>query len=118
MFSPANQAHFNLEIDGAEHDFKVLEFTAREALNQPYAVLLTLVSERPDIELSSLLHLPAWLDTGAGSGFHGFIDQLTQGESGRRLTRYQLRLQPQLGYLQHRTSPCVKLNGKSANASW
>lgn len=102
MFSPANQAHFFLEIDGAEHDFKVLEFTAREALNQPYEVLLTLVSERPDVDLQSLLHLPAWLDTGAGSGFHGFIDQLTQGESGRRLTRYQLRLQPQLGYLQHR----------------
>ena len=69
MFSPANQAHFFLEIDGAEHDFKVLEFTAREALNQPYEVLLTLVSERPDVDLQSLLHLPAWLDTGAGSGF-------------------------------------------------
>ena len=28
MFSPANQAHFVLEIDGAEHDFKVLEYSS------------------------------------------------------------------------------------------
>lgn len=104
MFSPANQAHFALHIDGVEHDFKVLEFTCVERLNQPYVIELTLVSEQPNIDLGSLLHLPAWLETGADTGFHGFINQLTQGESGRRLSRYQLRLGPQLGYLAHRTN--------------
>ncbi|WP_341706586.1 type VI secretion system tip protein TssI/VgrG [Halopseudomonas sp.] len=104
MFSPANQAHFALHIDGVEHDFKVLEFTGVERLNQPYTIELTLVSEQPDIDLGSLLHRPAWLDAGLENGLHGFINQLTQGESGRRLTRYLLRLGPQLSYLEHRTN--------------
>ena len=104
MFSPANEAHFALHIDAVEHDFSVLEFTGVERLNQPYAIELTLVSERADIDPASLLHLPAWLEISPGGGLHGFITRFTQGESGRRLTRYQLRLSPQLGYLEYRTN--------------
>ena len=38
MFSPANQPHFNLTVDGVDSDFQVLSFTGREALNTPFAL--------------------------------------------------------------------------------
>ncbi|WP_313308187.1 type VI secretion system Vgr family protein [Stutzerimonas nitrititolerans] len=103
MFAPANQAHFTLTIEGLEHDLKVLEFSGREAISQPYQFDLELVSERPDLDLETLLHQPAFLTLGhKGSGIHGLIHRIAQGESGQRLTRYSLSLVPQLAYLAHR----------------
>ncbi len=105
MFAPANQAHFTLSLEGVEHDFKVLEFRGREAISQPYRFDLELVSERPDLDLESLLHRPAFLAFAPdGSGIHGLVHQAAQGESGQRLTRYRLTLVPQLAYLAHRTN--------------
>ena len=105
MFAPANQAHFTLSLEGVEHDFKVLEFRGREAISQPYRFDLELVSERPDLDLVSLLHRPAFLAFAPdGSGVHGLVHQAAQGESGKRLTRYRLTLVPQLAYLAHRTN--------------
>ncbi len=105
MFNPANQAHFTLCLEGIEHDFKVLEFQGREAISQPYRFDLELVSERPDLDLESLLHRPAFLAFAPdGSGVHGLVHQAAQGESGQRLTRYRLTLVPQLAYLAHRTN--------------
>jgi len=105
MFAPANQAHFTLSLEGVEHDFKVLEFRGREAISQPYRFDLELVSERPDLDLESLLHRPAFLAFAPdGSGIHGLVHQAAQGESGKRLTRYRLTLVPQLAYLAHRTN--------------
>jgi type VI secretion system secreted protein VgrG len=103
MFAPANQTHFSLSIEGASHDLQVLEFTGREAISQPVVFELELVSERPDLELEALLHRPAFLALSqAGNGIHGHIYRVTQGESGKRLTRYHLSLRPQLAYLAHR----------------
>ncbi len=105
MFAPANQAHFTLSLEGIEHDFKVLEFQGREAISQPYRFDLELVSERPDLDLESLLHRPAFLAFALdGSGIHGLVHQAAQGESGKRLTRYRLTIVPQLAYLAHRTN--------------
>ncbi|WP_104098753.1 type VI secretion system tip protein VgrG [Stutzerimonas kunmingensis] len=105
MFNPANQAHFTLSLEGIEHDFKVLEFQGREAISQPYRFDLELVSERPDLDLESLLHRRAFLAFAPdGSGIHGLVHQAAQGESGQRLTRYRLTLVPQLAYLAHRTN--------------
>jgi len=105
MFAPANQAHFTLSLEGVEHDFKVLEFQGREAISQPYRFDLELVSERPDLDLESLLHRPAFLAFATdGSGIHGLVHQAAQGESGQRLTRYRLTIVPQLAYLAHRTN--------------
>ncbi|PAU89847.1 type VI secretion system tip protein VgrG [Pseudomonas sp. WN033] len=99
MFAPANQAHFSLTLDGLDHDFKVLAFTAREAISQCYRIELQLVSEQPDIDLEALLQHSAWLDLGNGSGLHGLIHHAAVSESGQRLTRYQLELVPHLHYL-------------------
>ena len=105
MFNPANETHFSLAIDGIEHDLQVLEFRGREALSQPFAFELELVSERPDLDLENLLHQPAFLALSpAGNGIHGLIHRVAQGDSGKRLTRYHITLRPQMAYLAHRTN--------------
>lgn len=105
MFAPANQTHFSLHIEGIEHDFQVLEFSGREAISQPYRFELELVSERPDLDLESLLHRSTFLTLAEyGGGIHGQLYQAAQGESGKRLTRYQLVIVPKLAYLAHRTN--------------
>ncbi len=105
MFAPANQTHFSLSIEGVSHDLQVLEFSGREAISQPFVFELELVSERPDLDLESLLHQSAFLALSqAGNGIHGQIYRIAQGESGKRLTRYHVTLRPQLAYLAHRTN--------------
>ncbi|MCJ0975669.1 type VI secretion system tip protein VgrG [Pseudomonas sp. PS1] len=104
MFNPANDTHFSLAIEGIEHDLQVLEFTGREAVSQPYSFELELISERPDLNLDDLLHRPAFLALcPAGSGIHGQIYRVAQGDSGRRMTRYRISLRPRMAYLGHRT---------------
>ncbi len=99
MLSAVKQVVFKLDIEGFSHDLQVLEFRAREALNQPYEVKLELVSERPDLDLDSLLHRSAFLSFGPdNSGPHGQIHGVAQGDSGKRLTRYQMTLEPRLAY--------------------
>ena len=82
MFNAANDTHFSLDIEGIEHDLQVLAFTGREAISQPYRFDLELISERPDIDLQSLLHKPAFLALSpAGNGIHGIIHRVAQGLS-------------------------------------
>ncbi len=105
MFAQANQTHFSLSIEGVEHDLQVLEFSGREAVSQPYAFDVELISERPDLDLESLLHQRAFLAFDQNdTGIHGLIHRIAQGESGKRMTRYRLTLVPQLAYLAHRTN--------------
>jgi type VI secretion system secreted protein VgrG len=103
MFNAANQTHFSLSIEGLSHDLQVLEFSGREAISQPFMFELELISERPDLDLESLLHQPAFLAFApGGNGIHGLIYRVAQGDSGPRLTRYHVTLRPQLAYLAHR----------------
>ena len=103
MFNPANQTRFSLSLDGCNNDFQVLSFTGTEAINTPYAFEVELVSERPHLDLETLLHKPGFLafDT-QGGGIHGQVYRIAQGDSGKRLTRYTLTLVPHLAYLRHR----------------
>ncbi|HEF4760354.1 TPA: type VI secretion system tip protein VgrG [Pseudomonas putida] len=103
MFASANQLRFTLTVDGIDSEFKVLEFTGKEGISQPYCFDLELVSERPDIDLESVLHRQAFLSFDAqGPGVHGQIFRIGQGDSGKRLTRYQIGLVPRLAYLGQR----------------
>ena len=101
---PTPTPHFSLRLAGLQ-DFKVLAFTGREAIGQPYRFDLDLVSERPDLDLHALLQQPAFLAFGPdGAGVHGLVEHIAQGETGTRLTRYSLVLVPQLSHLAHRTN--------------
>lgn len=102
MFSAVKPVIFKLDIEGFPHDLQVVEFRAKEALNRPYEVKLELVSERPDLDLDALLHRSAFLRFGPDdAGLHGQVYQIAQGDSGKRLTRYQMTLVPRLAYLTH-----------------
>ena len=102
MFAPANQSAFNLTLNGVASDFKVHSFKGSEALSQPYCFDLELVSEQPDIDLEALLHQSVYLSfDDQGHGVHGQVYRVAQGDCGRRLTRYQISLVPQLAYLKH-----------------
>ncbi|KPN89048.1 type VI secretion system tip protein VgrG [Pseudomonas nunensis] len=117
MFAPANQPRFTLTLDGVQNELKVLEFTGKEAISQPFRFDLELVSEQPDLDLESLLHRQAFLSfDGEGSGIHGQMFRVGQGDSGKRLTRYQVSLVPRLTYLgqrinqrifQHQSVPAI-----------
>jgi type VI secretion system secreted protein VgrG len=117
MFDSANQPRFSLTVDGVHSELKVLEFSGKEAISQPYLFDVELVSERPDIDLESLLHRQAFLSFDAqGAGIHGQIFRIGQGDSGTRLTRYQISLVPRLTYLgqrinqrifQHKNVPAI-----------
>jgi type VI secretion system secreted protein VgrG len=97
----ANTTQFELLIPSVRHDFEVLAFAGIEAISALYAIQVELVSEYPDFDLQSLLGQPAFLRFGLnGEGLHGRIEDVWVGESGRRLTRYQLTLVPALHYLQ------------------
>ena len=105
MFAPANQTHFSLSLPGVEHDLQVLEFTGHEELSQPFVFEVTLVSQRPDLALETLLGQPAFLTLDAqGNGIHAQVHACAQGDSGQRLTRYHLTLRPQLAWLGHRVN--------------
>lgn len=103
MFAPANQAQFSLTLNGQDTLFQVLSFTGRERLNQPYEFELELVSEKPALDLESLLHAQTFLQLAEdGTGVHGLVYSIAQGDAGKRLTRYRISLRPQLAYLAHR----------------
>ena len=101
MFSTGSCALFTLQIPGVRHDFKVLAFAGDEAISSLYAIRIELVSERADIDLEGLLSQPAFLQFGFNNeGIHGRIEDVRAGESGKRLSHYELTLVPALHYLQ------------------
>jgi type VI secretion system secreted protein VgrG len=105
MFNPANETHFSLTVEDYVGDLQVLSFTGTEGISQPYRFDLELVSENPDLDLEKLLHKQAFLAFDPkGSGIHGQIYRVAQGDAGKRLTRYKISLVPQLQYLHHRTN--------------
>ena len=105
MFNSANENQFTLTIEGFVGDLQVLSFTGSEGINQPYRFDLELVSEDPRLDLEALLHNQAFLAFDPqGSGVHGQIYRVAQGDIGKRLTHYSISLVPRLQYLHHHTN--------------
>ena len=105
MFNANPQTHFSLTLPNFKHDLQVLSFTGKESISEPYSFDVELVSERPDLDIESLLHKQAFLAFNrSGAGIHGQVYRIAQGDSGKRLTRYSLTLVPHLAYLAHRTN--------------
>jgi len=101
MFAAANTPQFTLTISTVRNDFKVLAFEGTETISELFSFRVDLVSEDPYIDLESLLAQPAFLQFGFnGEGIHGYIDRVSVGDVGKRLTRYQVHLVPALHYLQ------------------
>lgn len=111
MFNAADQTHFSLTIDGLDSDFQVLEFTGHESISRTYRFDLELVSENPDIDLTTVLHKQAYLAFHPnGSGIHGQIFSVALGDAGKRLHRYKVSIVPQLAYLDLRVNQRIFQN--------
>ncbi|WP_347902743.1 type VI secretion system tip protein TssI/VgrG [Pseudomonas purpurea] len=116
MFNPSNETHFSLTVEDYKGDLQVLAFTGTEGISQTFRFDLELVSENPDLDLEALLHKQAFLafdaasSNGGGSGIHGQIYRVAQGDTGKRLTRYKVSLVPQLEYLRHRVNQRIFQN--------
>ena len=100
---PNTTTRFTLKLTSVKHDLQVLGFDGAEQISQPYVLRVQLVSENPNLVLKSFLHQQAFLSfDSSGHGIHGQIHSIERGESGKRLTHYNLTLVPRLAYLQHR----------------
>ncbi|RON11677.1 type VI secretion system Vgr family protein [Pseudomonas frederiksbergensis] len=105
MFDSTHHTRFTLTVHDFDHSLQVLAFSGDEEISTPYAIDISLVSERPDLNLQSLMHKQAFLAFDQqGNGLNGQIYRVLKGEIGKRLTRYSITLVPQLAYLRHRTN--------------
>lgn len=84
---------FSLTAQASPHPLEVLAFSGDEAISTPFSFAVEVVCERPDLDLETLLHTPAFLafDT-QGHGVHGQIYHVLKSSSGPRLTHYRLSL--------------------------
>ncbi|PCR92885.1 type VI secretion system tip protein VgrG [Pseudomonas fluorescens] len=104
-------ARFRLTTDDFKHDFQVLSFTGTEAVSEPFAFEVELVSTRPDADLPGLMHQQAFLAfDDQGHGIHGQVQHIARGNIGKRLTRYSLTLAPRLANLRHRINQRIFQN--------
>jgi type VI secretion system secreted protein VgrG len=111
MFNPANLACFTLTIPGVQHDLHVRSFSGKEGISQLYRFDLELVSEQPNFDMQALLHKEAFLAFDPnGSGIHGMLYGVAQGDAGKRLHHYTVTLVPHLAYLAHRTNQRIFQN--------
>jgi type VI secretion system secreted protein VgrG len=100
MFDPVTEPFFRLDIPNLSHTLNVLSFTGTEAINQPFAFELEVVSESSDLDLQSLMYRSAWLSfSGTKTGFNGQIHGADQSRLGPYLAHYRLSLGPRLACL-------------------
>lgn len=105
MFHTLDLPSFRLTITDLKHDLQVVAFKGYEAISAPYSFDIELVSEQSDMNLKHLLNRQAFLTFDKqGSGVHGLVYRVAQGDASNRLTYYKIKLVPRLAYLEHRTN--------------
>ncbi|MEO7328570.1 MAG: type VI secretion system tip protein TssI/VgrG [Minicystis sp.] len=120
-------AELTLSVGGAEDAaFRVLRFSLRERMNEPFSLSIVAGSLHPDLDLDGMILQPASFSLDAGwsfvrdggarafTGVCAFVEQLSAEPAGMSL--YALRLMPRLGLLglrrgyrmfQHATIPAI-----------
>ncbi len=103
MFDPVHEPIFRLDIPNLPHTLNVLSFTGTEAISQPFAFELEVVSECSDLDLQSLMFRSAWLSfADSKSGINGQIHGAGHSRRGPNLGQYRLSLGPRLACLGQR----------------
>ncbi|WOA52023.1 type VI secretion system Vgr family protein [Dickeya solani] len=91
-----------------ETTFAVVDFELSEALNQPFALSLSLASSQPGIDFGAVLDQPCelrvWYDGELQRRVSGIVSRFAQGDTGFRRTRYQAEVRPALWRLGLRTN--------------
>lgn len=102
-----SKIEFKFEILGTKHEFRVESFNVVEELSKPFHINLSLLSLDADITFDELIRKPALLNV-FGQGvdvarqFHGVVNEVRYLGEGRRFSRYQIVLVPQLWFLTQR----------------
>ncbi|UJR53931.1 type VI secretion system tip protein TssI/VgrG [Dickeya zeae] len=88
--------------------FAVVDFELSEALNQPFALSLSLASSQPGIDFGAVLDQPCellvWYEGELQRRVSGIVSRFAQGDTGFRRTRYQAEVRPALWRLGLRTN--------------
>lgn len=103
----ADSINFEFSILESEHQFRVESFQVHEKLFQPFELSVSLLSLDADIKFEDLIRKPGTLILrGQGEGdsrvFNGVIKDVHFLGAGRRFSRYQLVLVPQVWFLSQR----------------
>lgn len=101
LFS-AYEPRFLLELAGCRESVQVLRFSAQEALNVPWELNITIVSDAANILPETMLGTSATLTLIGSAGksyYHGQVWQFCRQAQGKRLTQYQLIMRPALSWL-------------------
>lgn len=90
---------FTLTLPGVD-DIAVIDFTHREALSQPFELVLNLASRDGSLDAAELLDreasLTIWQDGEPLRRVHGIVSEFGRGDRGHRRTFYSLVLRPAL----------------------
>ncbi|MCY9843458.1 type VI secretion system tip protein TssI/VgrG [Vibrio caribbeanicus] len=103
----ANDIDFSFEVEGSFSSFKVESFRVSEAVSNPFEMNLTVLSEDEGITFEALSRKMGVLSV-YGQGMHvarqfnGSVSELRYLGTGRRFSRYQITLVPELWFLTQR----------------
>ena len=103
----ANDIDFSFEVAGSFSSFKVESFRVSEAVSTPFEMNLTVLSEDEGITFEALSRKTGVLSV-YGQGMHvarlfnGSVSELRYLGTGRRFSRYQITLVPELWFLTQR----------------
>ena len=103
----ANEIDFSFEVAGSFSSFKVESFRVSEAVSTLFEMNLTVLSEDEGITFEALSRKTGVLSV-YGQGMHvarqfnGSVSQLRYLGTGRRFSRYQITLVPELWFLTQR----------------
>ena len=107
MFFKANTARFLFTVTGPATDFQVLRFSGEEYISNSFEFRITLVCEDNQLDLAAFLYQTCCLTIKTPDGVHeitGVVHDISQGDTGLRLTEYQITLKPRLDLLRYRVN--------------
>jgi type VI secretion system secreted protein VgrG len=98
------ESPFTLTLLDGDLSLQVLQFSGREALNQPYRFDIEVIGLAPAMNLDRLLQQPVFLSLMEGQGFHGVLHSASREHRGPHRIGYKLVLVPYLQWLDRQRS--------------
>jgi type VI secretion system secreted protein VgrG len=90
------ESPYTLTLLNNGSSLQVVQFSGREALNQPYRFDIEAVGSEPAMNIETWLHQPVFLSLEHDSGFHGVLHSVTREQRGPQQVAYTLVLVPAL----------------------
>jgi type VI secretion system secreted protein VgrG len=98
------ESPFTLTLLDDDLSLQVVQFSGREALNQPYRFDIQAIGLAPAMPLERMLQQPALLGIGPGQCIHGVLHSVGHEHRGQQRIGYKLVLVPALQALDRRRS--------------